>query len=153
MKRSVYIAIWYSSSYAACLRRARLWRWRDLSDVAVLRRRGFDRWFGSTAAAAAADAAADFRAAYAGRDVLDHGCCRHGSICRRWHQFALSHVHRRSAYQTRVEVAHVHVQARAGRATERGHFDLFDFGLLQAFRLSATVLEPDFHLGLGQPQR
>lgn len=34
-----------------------------------------------------------------------------------------------------------------------GHFQLFQFGLLQSFRLGPSVLEPDFDLGLCEVQR
>lgn len=50
-----------------------------------------------------------------------------------------------------MEVAHV--QLGAGRSSEGCHFDLFQLGLLQSFRLRPSVLEPDFDLGFGEPER
>lgn len=62
-------------------------------------------------------------------------------------------MHRAAHEAAGREVAHVHVDGRAGRAAHLRHPDLLDLGLLQPLRLRAPVLEPDLHLRLGQPQR
>lgn len=57
-----------------------------------------------------------------------------------------------ATHEAGVEVAHV--QLGAGRtASQRGHFDFLQLGLLQSLRLGASILKPDLHLCLSESQR
>jgi hypothetical protein len=58
-----------------------------------------------------------------------------------------------AAHQARMEVAHVELSCTWTSSPECSHLDLLQLSLLQSLGLGSSVLEPNFHLRLGESER